>query len=68
MNIWDTMTRWRMGRPEPGTPGQLYDASADPQEQNDLWEREPDIVARLSMLLDGYIDSGRSARVRGKSI
>lgn len=68
--IQDTKTSggWptpRGERPVPGTPGQLYDIMKDPAEQNDLWEREPQVVARLSGLLNGYIDTGRSATYRG---
>ena len=46
--------------PQSGTPGQLYDISKDPAEAHDLWENEPDIVARLSELLESYKRSGRS--------
>ncbi|NOR15995.1 MAG: sulfatase-like hydrolase/transferase [Candidatus Aminicenantes bacterium] len=39
-------------RPQPGSPGQLYDLSEDPYEQNDLWEERPEIVERLTLLLE----------------
>ncbi len=47
--------------PAPGTPGQLYNLAEDPTEQNDLWEKKPEIVARLTALLDKYKKEGRSA-------
>jgi len=47
-------------KPEPGTPGQLYDISKDPYEQNDLWEKRPDIVKRLTELLEKYKNQGHS--------
>lgn len=48
-------------RPEPGTPGQLYNLESDPGEQNDLWEARPDVVERLTGLLERYRSEGRSA-------
>jgi len=52
--------------PKPGTPGQLYNLSEDPYEQNDLWEKRTDIVKRLTALLEKYKKEGRSApRVAG---
>jgi arylsulfatase A-like enzyme len=50
--------------PVPNTPGQLYDLVSDPQEKNDLWEKHPDIVDRLSRLLERYKSQGRSAPCR----
>lgn len=47
--------------PEPGTPGQLYNLARDPYEQDDLWDRHPDIVERLTALLERYKREGRSA-------
>jgi len=47
--------------PQPGTPGQLYNLAEDPAESNDLWEERPEIVARLTALLDKYKQDGRSA-------
>jgi arylsulfatase A-like enzyme len=46
--------------PDPNSPGQLYDLSVDLQEQQNLWNQRPDIVARLSRLLDRYRDQGHS--------
>jgi arylsulfatase A len=34
--------------PVPGSPGQLYNLVEDPLEQNDLWKKHPEIVARLT--------------------
>jgi arylsulfatase A len=52
--------------PKPGTPGQLYNLADDPYEQNDLWEKKPEIVERLTALLNKYKNEGRSApRVAG---
>jgi arylsulfatase A-like enzyme len=47
--------------PVPGSPGQLYNLAEDPREQNDLWEKRPEIVARLAALLERYKKEGRSA-------
>jgi hypothetical protein len=33
----------------------------DPSEQNDLWDARPDVVERLSALLEKYKREGRSA-------
>ena len=51
----------RGGRPQPGTPGQLYDIHADPAERDNLWQQRSDIVARLGALLKQYQETGRSA-------
>ncbi len=53
-------------RPQPGSPGQLYDLESDPYEKNDLWEERQDIVERLSRLLAKYQSEGRSAPVRSR--
>jgi arylsulfatase A-like enzyme len=47
-------------RPQPGTPGQLYHLGRDPQETDNLWAERPDIVARLSTLLERYKQEGAS--------
>jgi len=47
--------------PKPGAPGQLYDLAADPGEARNLWRDRPDVVARLTALLDKYQREGRSA-------
>jgi arylsulfatase A-like enzyme len=47
--------------PRPGAPGQLYNLAEDPQESRDLWEARPEIVSRLTALLEKYKKDGRSA-------
>ncbi|RUL89230.1 arylsulfatase [Tautonia sociabilis] len=47
--------------PEPGGPtGQLYDLSTDPGQQHNRFLDRPDVVARLSSLLDRLRQDGRS--------
>jgi arylsulfatase A-like enzyme len=41
-------------------PGQLYNIEQDFGETNNLYERHPDIVKRLTALLDRYLAEGRS--------
>jgi arylsulfatase A-like enzyme len=41
-------------------PGQLYNIATDPGEENNVYDRHPDIVKRLSALLDRYRSEGRS--------
>jgi arylsulfatase A len=53
-------------RPEPNTPGQLYDLESDPQEHNDLWELCPDIVDRLTVLFQKYKSEGHSVPIRSR--
>lgn len=49
------------GAPEPGGPrGQLYDMQADPGEARNLWLDRPEVVARLTRLLDKCREEGRS--------
>lgn len=40
--------------------GQLYDMQADPAEQNNLYLKHPQIVSRLTQLMDQYVNNGRS--------
>ena len=48
-------------KPKPGEPdGQLYDMAADPQEKNNVYAENPDVVAKLTTLLDKYKADGRS--------
>jgi arylsulfatase A-like enzyme len=51
--------------PKPGARGQLYNLAEDPAEARDLWEQQPDIVHRLSALLEKYKREGRSAPTAG---
>jgi len=48
------------GGPKEGAPGQLYDLESDPAEKNDLWDKHPDVVERLSKLLEKYKKQGYS--------
>jgi len=53
-------------KPEPGGPrGQLYDMEADLSEQRNLWLERPEIVERLTALLEKYKAEGRSVPLRG---
>ena len=48
-------------KPEPGGPrGQLYNLDDDPEEQHNLWLEKPDVVKRLTDLLEKYKADGRS--------
>jgi arylsulfatase A len=46
--------------PNPDSPGQLYNLAKDPYETEDLWDKHPDIVERLSNLLEKYKKQGYS--------
>jgi arylsulfatase A-like enzyme len=46
------------GEGEP--PGELYNLDADLSEQTNLWQRKPDVVRRLSALLERYQKEGRT--------
>ena len=41
-------------------PGQLYNLKDDPGETNNLWDKHPEIVERLSALLEKYKRDGRT--------
>jgi arylsulfatase A-like enzyme len=43
-----------------GVQGQLYNLANDPHELYNVYAQHPDIVARLTKLLDGYKDSGHT--------
>jgi arylsulfatase A-like enzyme len=48
-------------KPKPGEArGQLYNLDDDPREQKNLWLERPEIVARLTALLNKYQRDGRS--------
>jgi arylsulfatase A len=48
--------------PKPGEPkGQLYDLHADPAEENNVYDQHPEIVQKLTELLERYKRTGRSA-------
>jgi arylsulfatase A-like enzyme len=47
--------------PKPGDPvGELYDMHSDPAETVNLYSQKPEVVARLSALLERYRRTGRS--------
>jgi len=46
--------------PEPGSPGQLYNLTDDLYEENDLWDKHPEIVQDLTKLLEKYKKIGHS--------
>ena len=47
--------------PEPGGPkGQLYNIYKDPTEADNVWLQHPEIVARLTDLLEKYQRQGHS--------
>ena len=45
---------------EDSPPGQLYNLETDPWEKSNLYHRRPEVVTRLTTLLDRYRESGRS--------
>lgn len=46
---------------QPGKPpGQLYHLATDPGETKNLFEQEPEVVERLSLLIERYAREGRS--------
>ncbi len=49
--------------PDPGTPGQLYNITEDPAEQQNLWDDHPEVIRHLTALLDKYRREGRSRLV-----
>ncbi len=51
----------RTVEPTPGGPqGQLFNLDDDPAEERNLWLEKPDVVARLTALLERYQAGGRS--------
>jgi arylsulfatase A-like enzyme len=55
---------WTGGGEEDPAPGQLYDMVEDTAEERNLWQERPEVVARLTALLDRYRTEGRSAPIR----
>lgn len=48
-------------KPQPGGPqGQLYNIDKDPEEKDNLWLQKPEVVARLTALLEKYKTEGHS--------
>ena len=50
----------RDGGPDSDIPGQLYHIYDDPGETNNVWEAYPEIVERLTVLLDKFKQDGHS--------
>jgi len=51
----------RQVEPKPGGPqGQLYHLGDDPGERRNLWSERPEVVERLTTLLERYRDQGHS--------
>ncbi len=51
-------------KPKPGEPaGQLYNLEADPKEANNIWLQHPEIVSRLTELLNKYKTQGYSRKI-----
>ena len=46
--------------PQEDAPGQLYNLEDDPEEVNNLWSERPDIVERLTQLLERCREEGRT--------
>ncbi len=54
-------SRPRSYKPKPGEPkGQLYNLEDDPAESRNLWSKHPEIVERLTNLLEKYKQQGHS--------
>ncbi|MFT5106159.1 MAG: arylsulfatase A [Pseudoalteromonas tetraodonis] len=49
---------------DPSAPGQLYNLATDPGETDNVYSKNPEIVAQLKALLTSSKKSGRSAPVR----
>jgi arylsulfatase A-like enzyme len=47
-------------RGEKGEVGQLYNLADDPGEKQNLWQKQPETVKRLSALLEKFQEDGRS--------
>jgi len=52
---------WTDGGEDDPAPGQLYDMTADLEEQHNLHGERPEVVARLTALLERYRREDRSA-------
>ena len=53
----ETMAPWRTDMSQ---TGQLYDLELDPYETTDLFEKHPDVVNELKLLMRSQITQGRS--------
>ena len=52
---------FEMADTDPGAPGQLYNLSMDPREEHNLYNKYPEIVAKMKRQLAHFQSSGRSA-------
>ncbi len=57
--FWETndgraarLGKWKVVQPERGVAVELYDLGRDPAERNNLAKQEPDLVARLTAMMD----------------
>ncbi|MGJ8632717.1 MAG: sulfatase family protein [Luteolibacter sp.] len=57
---WTAPTEKEMAKDKDAPVGQLYDLEADPAEQNNLYETNPEVVAQLMAQLKEDIGNGRS--------
>jgi len=55
----DTLAPWRV---DLSRSGQLYDIEADPYEQNNLYDKQPKVVKRLTARMRTAIVSGRTTK------
>ena len=51
------------GGPKPDSPGQLYNIHDDPYETENLWSKHPDIVERLTTLLEKNFEQEGHSRM-----
>jgi arylsulfatase A-like enzyme len=52
---------YAMADTDPGAPGQLYNLSTDPREEHNLFNKYPEVVAKMKRQLAHFQSSGRSA-------
>jgi len=56
-----SMKVYKLEDTDPDAPGQLYDLDSDPGERVNLYNKHPEIVAKLKGKLEEFKNSGRSA-------
>ena len=56
---------YHSGGPKRNAPGQLYNLAEDPYEKNNLWDKRPEVVERLTRLLEKYKKQGHSRPLHG---
>ena len=59
----DTLAPWRV---DLSRSGQLYDIEADPYEQNNLYNKQPKVVKRLTARMRTAIVSGRTTEWKNR--